>query len=162
MSGEIRTDGHSIYSIIYYAHTMVIGNRTHDAVVRKWRRKTGFKLTSKYMFDSTQDLHLKFYFCKIFFFASIDGECTTRVCRFSWLMRRYWFYVKNKFGNFHWIFTLLSPRVRKNGFYESICLSVVGRRYRIIGLDCALAYFIEAQKLRIISFRNLIWLKLLK
>ena len=56
---------------------------------------------------------------------------------FSSWMRRYWFYVKNDFRNFHQIFTFWDPLSQKKGFLRkclsvcpSVCLSVslfVGR-----------------------------------
>ena len=49
---------------------------------------------------------------------------------FSSWMRRYWFYVKNYFRNFHQIFTFWDPLSQKKGFLRkclSVCLSVVGR-----------------------------------
>ena len=42
-------------------------------------------------------------------------------------MRRYWFYVKNHFWNFHQIFTFWDPLSQKKRFLEkalSVCLSV--------------------------------------
>ena len=49
---------------------------------------------------------------------------------FSSWMRRYWFYVKNDFRNFHQIFMFWDPLSQKKGFLRkclSVCLSVVGR-----------------------------------
>ena len=53
---------------------------------------------------------------------------------FSSWMRRYWFYVKNDFRNFHQIFTFWDPLSQKKWFLRkclsvclSACLSVVGR-----------------------------------
>ena len=46
---------------------------------------------------------------------------------FSSWMRRYWFYVKNDFRNFHQIFTFWDPLSQKQGFLRkclSVCLSV--------------------------------------
>ena len=51
-------------------------------------------------------------------------------------MRRYWFGVKNHFWNFHHIFTFWEPWVRKPGFYESVCLSVVIGRMRLNDQNC--------------------------
>ena len=37
-------------------------------------------------------------------------------------MRRYWFYVKNDFSNFHKISTFWDPLSEKNGFYDGVFL----------------------------------------
>ena len=76
-----------------------------------------FKFFSKFLLNRSQQT------CFIFTFS-------------SW-MRRYWFYVKNDFRNFHQIFTFWDPLSQKKRFlrkclsvYLSVCLSVclsVGR-----------------------------------
>ena len=57
--------------------------------------------------------------------CSLDTNCS--IFTFSSWMRRYWFYVKNDFRNFHQIFTFWDPLSLKKWFLRkcfSVCLSV--------------------------------------
>ena len=55
--------------------------------------------------------------------AKIIWFNTSRIFTFSSWMRRYWFYVKNDFRNFHQIFTFWDPLSQKKWFLRK-CLSV--------------------------------------
>ena len=85
---------------------------------------------------------------------------------FSSWMRRYWFYVKNDFRKFHQIFTFSDPLSPKKGFYESVCLSVCLQVVcgitldTIIRLNCAMAHFIGAEKVKTSSLTSHIQSKL--
>ena len=55
-------------------------------------------------------------------------EKTRPFFTFSSWMRRYWFYVKNDFRNFHQIFAFWDPLSQKKRFLRK-CLSVCNRSY---------------------------------
>ena len=83
-------------------------------------------------------------------------------------MRRYWFFVKNHFRNFHHFFTFWDPLSQKKRFLRkclSVCLSdclyvvYLITLDRIIGLNLALVYFTEAEKVRTSSLTSYIWPK---
>ena len=86
-------------------------------LIGKFSLKIGFKAyDSVLQFESLKTIHLiKYKFFKFMKFL---------IFTFSSWMRRYWFYVKNDFRNFHQIFTFWDTLSQKKGFYESVCLSV--------------------------------------
>ena len=80
-----------------------------------------------FMIISSLNLLLLFRYCKKKTFFSICKHSNSYVFTFSSWMRRYWFYVKNDFRNFHQIFTFWDRLSQKKRFLRkclSVCLSV--------------------------------------
>ena len=82
---------------------------------------------------------------------------------FSSSMRGCWFYVKNKFRNFHRIFRFWGLLSQKKWIHESVCLSPSSLSVsaitleRIIGLDYTLTQFLRSQKEWMSSFTSHFW-----